>query len=590
MAKKAAAPKFVPPTEVEVEYDIDRLPSAQHKAGLAGLLLQIEDMVERRSVGLLKPADLPLPEVTARTPTTAKIRFTATSIQNLFDDLYDAELVEIRSRSRWSKPPEKRIDPNLNPKEGEPKQWFIYDMERPSGHFLARYTEGEKDRWHKLWRDMLYAVPRNKPTTRQAYKTRAEIDPANPGGKKPTKEGGDAWKSLIDREKAKLRGAVATDELAGSLMLAVQAVTAEVVPFLDRVEDQILLHFWVLTARIFVPQVLDDEGKGQFVGYALAIPEVADLDLFQDAYKGWLLNLGTKPAGYRPLGAVVALPEQGPLELLDNLDRLVIQQTLKAKPARYIAGVEFFHMVVTGNNVKLRGHGRIPVVEAIIDKYRGLRDAYHNNIFLKGLLLALLRNQPWFAELKAPLHEQDWSFFVHCTQERQRTPPMMVGFAWEVQRYFQHRSELVEAQMGSAAEEVDKIVYEVVGSYVKKLACADARIKESDPEWWSMAANERREVCAKLQLEFRSRREEEFVEFFGYKFSAAVQWLPLDKYLLLAGALMTAYPDPAKDGPDRPRTRDDVKMLTLLALAGHSRSIKQKETTSAAPIIPETET
>ena len=579
MAKKVAAPKFVPPTEVEVTYDLDQLPSAQHKAGLAGLLLQIESMNERQKARKLS-ADRVIPEVTAQTSTTATIRFTTLSMQDLFDDLYDAEPVEIRTKTKWAGTPEKRIDLNPEAKGDEPKRWFVYDAVQPSGHFLANYTGDGKELWHKLWREMLYAVPRNKPTTRQAYKTRAE--------KNPTKEGGDAWKSLVDREKAKLRGTLATTELAGSLMLAVQAVTAEAVPFLDRVEDQILLHFWVLTTRIFVPQVLDEDGKSEFVGYTLAIPEVADLGQFNHAYKGWLLQLGSERAGYRPRGAVVALPEQGPLELLDHLDRLVVEQTLESRPADYLASVEFFHMVVAGNNVKLRSHGRIPVVAELVEKYRNLRNAYHNTIFLKGLLLAMLRDRPWFTELKIPLHERDWSFFVHCTQERRRTPPAMISFAWEVHRFFQQQSDLRRDGMSTSAEEVDEIVYEVVRASVKELACARASLKDNDPEWWSKAAEQRREVCSKLQLEFRSRQGDEFVEYFSYQFSAAAQWLPLDKYLLLSRALITSHPDPTLDGPARPRTRDDVKMLTLLALAGHSRSIRQKESIPTTP-APETD-
>ena len=576
MAKKIAAPKFVPPTEVEVTYDLDRLPSAQHKAGLAGLLLLIENMTERQEVKQLS-ADRAIPEVTNQTSTTATVRFTAESAQSLFDDLYDAESVEIRSKTKWAGTPEKRIDLNTNAKPDEPKRWFIYDAVQPSGHFLANYTEGEKYRWHKLWRDMIYAVPRNKPTTRQAYKTRAE--------KNPTKEGSEAWKSLVDREKAKSRGTMATTELAGSLMLAVQAVTAETVPFLDRVEDQILLHFWVLTTRIFVPQIIDEEGKSQFVGYTLAIPEVADLGLFNRAYKRWLGQIDTAAAGYRPRKAVISLPEQGPLELLDNLDRLIVEETLKARPARFLNSVEFFHMVVAGNNVKLRSHGRIPVVEALVERYRNLSKAYFNPILLRGLLLAMLRNRPWFAELKTPLHEREWSFFVHCTEERRRTPGAMVGFAWEVANWFSDRfkeAQKLMAEIVDSPEVVDPIIYDLVGMYVRERACIRSGVKPDDPDWLDKTSpEERRNICSKLFLEIRSRHGDEFVSYFSDTLASVAQRLGRKRYLLVVRALMTIHP--AHDGPDRPRTRDDIKMLTMLALSGQSRSIRFKDINPTTP-------
>ena len=582
MAKKVAPPKFVPPTEVEVVYDLDRLPSAQHKAGLAGLLLLIEDMTERRAKGRLKPDTRPIPEVIAQTPSGATICFTASSVQSLFDDLYDAEPFEIKSKTKWAGTAEKRIDLNPDAKGDEPKRYFVYDSVKPSGHFLANYTEGDKEHWHKLWRDMLYAVPRNKPTTRQAYKTRAEDN--------PTKEGSDAWKLLVEREKAKFRGALATVELAGSLMLAVQAVTAEAVPFLDRVEDQLLLHFWVLTARIFVPQVIDEEGKNEYVGYALAIPEVADLGEFNRAYKGWLRKLGTERAGYRPRGAVVALPEQGPLEFLENLDRLVVERTLDSRPARYLTGVEFFHMVVAGNNVKLRGHGRIPVVEALVEKYSNLSQAYDNPIVLRGLLLAMLRCQPWFAELKMALHEREWSFLVHCTQERRRTPTAMIGFAWEVRKKFLELVREMIEPMESATENhktVDAIIFQLVGEFVKERACQRAGVKLDDPKWLEKTGEERRDVGSKFFLEMRSRHGDDFVNYFSDTIASVAQRQLRfqDSFLLVARALMNHQG--GSGGEDRPRTRDDIKLLTLLALSGQSASIRQKETNPTAP-APET--
>src|SRR6202042_106587 len=105
------------------------------------------------------------------------------------------------------------------------------------------------------------------------------------------------------------------------------------------------------------------------VGYALAIPEVGDLGKFCRSYKKCLERLDEKRNLYRPAGAVVALPEQGPLEFLHNLDRLTAERVLDEKLANYLAGVEFFHMVVAGNNVKLRAHGRIPAEARVIEEY-----------------------------------------------------------------------------------------------------------------------------------------------------------------------------------------------------------------------------
>ncbi len=590
MAKKSA--KSAAPESVEVCYDLRDLSSAQHKAGLAGLLLQIEDMRERRQVGQLL-SSCEIPEVIEQTPTTARIRFTERSVQDLFDDLYDAEMVEVKSKSKWQGATAKREEPNPNAGPGEPKRLYVYDTVRPKGHFLGRYTEGEKERWHKLWRDMIYAVPRNKPTTRLAYKSRAAVP------KVPTREGADAWKDLVARQKALALGKAVTAELAGSLMLAVQAATAEAVPFEDRVETQLLLHFWPLTARVFVPQRVDADGKSEFVGYALAIPEVEHLGKFCDRYKHLLERLDARRNLFRPAGAVIALPEQGPLEFLRDLDRMAAERAVAEGPSAYVAGMEFFHMVVAGNNVKLRAHGRIPVEEGLLEDYARIRHESSNPVFLAGRLLGLLRARPWYDELDTAIHEREWWHFIHSSQERRRTPTAMIGFAWEVDRYFNRlRSCGPDSsnpgappmeQLAASPEAVDAIVYEMVRVYVRERACARAGVDPGEKDWWTRTADERRDVCAKLFLELRSRHGDDFVGHFTDTFASVAQWLDEDRFLLVSRALMRPYAD--EDGPDRPRTRDDIKTLTMLALSAHSRSLRTRDTADATgPAAPETET
>ena len=580
MAKKTAKPTA--PTSIDVRYDLRNLPSAQHKAGLAGLLLQIESMRERRDKGLLE-ADRDVPEVVEQTATTAVIRFSERSAQDLFDDLYNANPIE-RWTYKWPKDkkgrPKREVPEEVTDARGRKsvKVRLFYDDAEPFSFFLDNFTQGDKESWHKLWREMIYDVPRNKPMTRQAFKSRAEGQ--------PTKEGGEAWKSLLALVKAQAKGTPAKTELAGSLMLAVQAVTAEAIPFEDRVEAQLLLHFWPLTARVFVPQRVNSDGESKFVGYALAIPEVGDLCRFCDRYKELLQKLDAKKNLFRPAGAVVVLPEQGPLEFLHNLDRLTAEKSLAGRTAKYVAGIEFFYMVVDGKNVKLKAHGRIPVQDKLIAEYGMIRRDFHNSEMVAGLILALLRNRPWFAELDAPLHEREWSYFVHSAQDRRRTPPAMFGFAWDADHQFKglistsSRGRTAEepamSQPDASPEAVDAIIYELVRIFVRERACARAGLDpDKDKDWWTRTADERRVVCAKLFLEFRSRHGDEFVAYFADTIASVAQWLDEDRFLIVSRALM--LPHTPHDGPGRPRTRDDVKTLTMLALAAHSRSLKTKD-------------
>ncbi len=372
------------PEVVSIRYDLHELPTAQHKAGLAGLILQIESMKERKKSGHLRE-DLEIPEVSEQTASSATIRFNRASVQELFDDLYSAEVVEVKSASKWPSAKLKEERPNPDPKEGEPKRYFIYEVVEPSGPFLHQFTD-DKEAWHKLWRNMLWTIPRGRPTTRFPFNSRA--------AGQPTKEGADVWKGLLANERSKASGGFATVELAGAIMIGAQAVNAEGVGFEDRSDHALLLHFWILTVRIFVPEVVDAEGQRQFAGYVLAIPDVRDLSGFCKAYKRMLNDLTPKMHGYRPADAVISLPDQGALEYMRHLADLAERKVLDEGPSRYVAGVEFFHLVRVGQNVKTASHGRVPPHDALLALYAGIWKEFHNPVFLSAYLRARLRGRP----------------------------------------------------------------------------------------------------------------------------------------------------------------------------------------------------
>src|SRR5690606_22132102 len=180
---------------------------------------------------------------------------------------------------------------------------FVYEVVRPSGSFLARYTDDGKEAWHRLWRDMLWAIPRGKSAARAPFIARASGE--------STKEGASFWDALLADQKARRKGRRKTTGLSGTIFLGAQAINAENVAFEDFVDNALLLHFWQLVARIYVPEQVDSDGNRQFVGYVLAIPEVSDLREFCTEYVRTLGRLDSAVWRGRPRDAVVALPEQG---------------------------------------------------------------------------------------------------------------------------------------------------------------------------------------------------------------------------------------------------------------------------------------
>ena len=583
------------PEAAVVRYDLHDLPTAQHKAGLAGLLLQIESMDDRRAGG----ADLPAPpQVVDQGPAFAEVRFTAESTAALFNDLYAATIEEAAVASKWAgKEPKEVREVEVRDREsGKMKleRRFVYDVVQPAGPFLARYTNNGREIWHKLWRDMLWAIPRGKPTTRGPFNARAEG--------KPTKEGADAWKDLLAHEKAKKKGGLKTTEVAGAILLGAQAVSAESVKFEDRADHALLLHFWQLTARIFVPEQIDADGKRQFAGYVLAVPEVSDLGEFARAYKRSLDFLDDKKRGYRPAAAVVTVAAEGSLAFMAQLDRLAAAAAVGPRPPDYLSGVEFFHMVKLGNNIKTAAHGRVAPDRDLLRNYGFLAGERgpKNPIMLAGRLRALLEDAPWFARLGGELVEREWSWFIHSTQEKHATPWAMITFARDARRQFDaletHWTERKEddVNLDQDPEAVDRVVYRLVKQFVREKASARMGVATGDRDAWHKATHdpatgyerpkyqeERRHVAQGLFLALRSRRDADFVEHFTATLGSVAQRLPEDDYAVLSAALLRTFTD--EHGGNRPRTRDDVKTLVLLALSANSRSLTAKSNDTDQP-------
>jgi len=130
------------------------------------------------------------------------------------------------------------------------------------------------------------------------------------------------------------QGKQTVDEVSSALLLGAQAVNAENVPFVGAVDQNLLLHFWPLSILTFVPMSIDADGDSDFSGFALAIPEVSDLNGFLFDFTRTLENLNQGlnakqiAVGYRPRRAVIDLPAESamvevvPIIRTTRLDRI----------------------------------------------------------------------------------------------------------------------------------------------------------------------------------------------------------------------------------------------------------------------------
>src|SRR5262249_34802137 len=236
--------------------------------------------------------------------------------------------------------------------------------------------------WIKLWRDVMWNILRGVPKTRTPFEDRA-------AGKQP-KDAVKTWQELNQLPNF-------TVDLPSTYFIGAQANNTEKVPFKDRARFQFLLHFWPYIAQIYVPSVIDNEGKRSSVGYALAIPDVANLESFCDELPPVLRSRGTEMAGFRPRDCIVDLAIEGALDVLRRLqNRLAqIEGERASSAADVVLGIDVVHMEKQGNNVRLLGSARVDPEADIVDQYARIRNSLWSPIFRRHRLLNLVNRREW---------------------------------------------------------------------------------------------------------------------------------------------------------------------------------------------------
>lgn len=573
-----AKQKQAAPASVEVKYDLFDLPTAQHKAGLAGLILQIRHM-EGKS-----PKPAAVPRVVELTTTSATIEFTEESVRCLFDDVYAATKEVVRVKTKWDAPEvrdsemveeeveEKAPDGTVKKKKVKVR-YFFHNQTQATGGALRQHIKQGQELWLKLWRDMLWAIPRGNPQSRKPFEERADG--------KPCGEGTAAWADLLKHHKALAKNEFHTGEVAGSLWLGAQAVNAESVPFEGRVDQTLLLHFWMLTAQVYAPQMVQPDGENEFVGYVLAIPEVADLKDFVAQYPRMLAQLGKDQRGYRPAEAVIDLPAEGALSFLEHLAEVSVEIAEGKELASSLGSVEFLHIAKFGNNTKTLAAGRVALRPGLLARYLaivgrvGEKPPYANPLFRRGLMIALLDNQPWYQPFGKLFGQWDYRFYFLDADDAKKQNDrarLAQNFGPDAQKFFHNlRGNDVATPNESVGKaptrQLDLIIHDVVRQYL--LRRTEVQLKRAgggETDWRSQKAQEEKSETARSAfLALRSRRDQAFIEHFTELFGQFGQYLPVpDDFLAITTAL--------HDQTER------VKTVTLLALSANGYVTRTKTT------------
>jgi CRISPR-associated protein Cmx8 len=403
MAAKKKQNKDVP-AEQTLTWHVADLPTSQHRAGLAGLvLLQAWWNRQATKAGVFELVG----PVGAHSVT---FHFDQAGLQSLLDHAYMASEEEqerdqpLKNKQKQVIAPLREETRTVTNEKGKTREKtvYIYPQTVPDGAVLNEWepaSEGGKKLWLKLWRDLLWSVLRGVPATRAPYEQRAEKQPM-----------GDAPGIYEDLARDPVV------ELPSTYFLGAQAKTAEGVGFKDTARRQFVLHFWPFSIRVYTPITVDREGKEEFAGFVVAFPDVQDLRGFARRFPQLMQGRGAEAAGYRPRESKVDLALEAGVDLMWRLEHVLGPQVESGQGmvGFTLRGVDVIHVAKEGNNVRVKASARVEPSPEMLNNYGSIKGTYWNADFRRQRMINVVRGRPWhdgFLHLFKTLPQE--RFFSH---------------------------------------------------------------------------------------------------------------------------------------------------------------------------------
>jgi CRISPR-associated protein Cmx8 len=332
------------------------------------------------------------------------------------------------------------------------------------------------------------------------------------------------------------------------------ARTAENVGFFDRARRQFLLHFWPYVAQVYVPQTVNVmDATSEFHGFAIAIPDVGELDDFCGDFV-YVLNQRTKDLDrYRPRGAVIELAEEAALDLASQLRGAVAAREGRNATRDLVIGYDVIHVNKEGNNVRVYANTRITPDARLLAEYERVRRAqYYDPLFRRQVLRNVIDGRRWYDGFDrmfetTPYKKQTigrWQFCRDCTMK------------------FRERNEEMTTRNEEPVGEknLDVLVREMITAYVMRKADAKSKTTwdraKGNPKQKHDWEEQKERAARDAFLAVRSRAGSDFVDYFVGTLCSQGQFLPPKRFETIAKALK--------------ENLDEVRTLTMLALSAQA--------------------
>jgi CRISPR-associated protein Cmx8 len=544
---------------VTLEYQISQLPSSQHRAGLAGLILKIQWLQDRAefkdSIGAIcKIIDLDTDKAT--------LQFNLAGLALLIRSHYSAsfeerELTKIRAKGSQDYRTIEREIYNADTDRTEVVKLYVYQDLVPTGSLVQSFdpTANEGRVWTKLWQETTWGVLRSRDKQRLPFQAIAS------GTDPPEIE--KIWELLRDRPDDIVN-------ISSTQMLGVQSKNNEGMRFKDRASFSFLLHFWSYVAQIYLPIQVDAKDKVKLHGYAIAIPDVHNLSSFCQYFPSILRQRNTKVKWGKPEGAIVRHPIEAGLIFLQRIHTYLGANTDDTDISDLLFGIDVFHVFKQKDEPQILSIQRYPPNKDAIEEFTQLEHKIFDPIFRLQYWENLLSNRPritgfdkllWNLPLTKTIGNKWFCRDFRTLFHSQSNPMESAEIALDATN---DPSESIES---SAPQEIslESLILRLLKTYTRHKLKERFGI-EWNPEWKELKPElrnqnaryqeyrEKKEHIAKdLHAEFRRHRHpHKFLAYFAGKFTGFYQYSTTKEYLLLAEQIQSQ--------PER------VQILCLLAL------------------------
>ncbi len=551
---------------VLVSWSLPDLPTALHKAGLAGLLCYVKNMPE-----LAPQAAVPILEKEA--PHELQVRFTEETLRALMDSVYAGEKHRVESRKKWKNGTliEERSEPSQLDEDKPPTKIWVYETDRPKVDLIVHWRHGKpEDRWVKLWRDAVRGVLREGRA--------AEIYTLTTKGKSPTQKSGDLerlWKCLVSAAQ----GHPTVSKVPTSMFIGAEKKSAERVEFKGKVQHNLLLHFWPFVSPIFVPRKLVRK-RGQWAidfkgGYVFAVAEVGNLefcDMIADYWRRQAVSSGDdqRPPSHCQIDVAV----EGGMAFLHALALSRLDNMGDGDFFVTVPQVDLYHLEKRGDNVQLHVADSIRVSAATLRRYERVADSRRNALFRRLLMRNILDGLPWYARATETLFARYPVELFVCSE---KSPGFTRSFGQATREQFKRERCSMNDKRNLAGKIFD-IVGEFVANRSEKRSGVDRerlpRDGDGRTKWTSDEGRKyteaREKVATDAFLAIRGRNADDFVEYFVGSICSVPQFMGAKGVKRRDGFIEIAH---ALHGSEDRRV--EMKNLTMLALSAHAWSQRQ---------------